>query len=117
MKFGQAIGSVFNNYANFSGRACRSEYWYFVLLGFLVNGAVRIIWHTDPDAANLINALWSLVVFIPTVSVAVRRLHDIGKSGWWVLLYFFPVIGWIVLLIWHVRRGDAWPNQYGRSPL
>jgi uncharacterized membrane protein YhaH (DUF805 family) len=117
MTFGQAIGSVFNNYANFTGRACRAEYWYFVLLTFLVNGALQILAHTDPQEADLINALWGLATIVPTLSVSVRRLHDIGRSGWWLLLGCIPVAGWIVLLIWHARPGDAWPNRYGRSPL
>ena len=63
------------------------------------------------------NGLFGLVTFIPTVSVAIRRLHDSDRTGWWYLLIFVPLIGWIILLIWYVTKGTDGPNRFGPDPL
>jgi uncharacterized membrane protein YhaH (DUF805 family) len=117
MNFGQAIASAFANYADFGNRACRAEYWYFALLNFLVGNATQLIAQSYPQEAHLVHGLWGLVVFIPSLAVAVRRLHDIGKSGWYLLLLLLPLIGWIILLIWLAQRGNEAPNKYGSSPI
>ena len=111
MKFGEAIKSVFKNYANFRGRARRSEFWYFYLFNVIVNIALSIfsafsnvLGVVDPEAQLILSLLfglpsmiYSLAVFLPSMAVTVRRLHDIGKSGWY---YLFPLIplGAIVIL-------------------
>ena len=87
MNFGDAIKSVFNNYATFSGRARRSEYWYFYLFNLLVSMGIGLI-----PIINLFGGLWALAVLIPTLAVTVRRFHDIGKSGWWFLVMMIPGI-------------------------
>lgn len=76
MGFGEAITSCFSQYIGFSGRACRSEYWYFALLVFLINIVIGII------GSDILTALVALALFLPSLSVGVRRLHDIDKSGW-----------------------------------
>ncbi len=87
MEFGEAIKSVFSKYATFSGRARRSEYWYFYLFNLLVSIGLSMI-----PVVNLFGGLWSLAVLIPTWAVTVRRFHDIGKSGWWFLVMMIPGI-------------------------
>ena len=117
MNFGQALGSVFANYATFRGRACRAEYWYFCLLTWLMAIAFGIIRAYDQQMGQLFQALWGLATLLPSVAVGARRLHDTNRSGWWLLLSAVPLIGWIFLLIWTVKRGDAGPNDYGDSPI
>ena len=115
MTFGQAVGSCFSNYVNFSGRAPRSEYWYWVLfavIGGLLTGFI------DGMMGNaevmLINGIFNLAVLLPGLAVAVRRLHDINKSGWWLLLYI-TVIGGLVVLYWHVQPSVEEDNQYAKD--
>ena len=103
-----------NKYAEFSGRARRSEYWYFALFNFLIAFAIGIvdgILGTDP----VIGFLYFLAVLIPSAAVAVRRLHDTSRSGWWLLIGLIPVIGAIVLLVFMVEDSHA-ANEYGPNP-
>lgn len=64
-----------------------------------------------------LSAIWSLVVLLPSLAVGVRRLHDTGRSGWWLLIWLIPLIGWIILIWWFASRGDEGPNEYGDDPL
>lgn len=108
MTFTDAVKKCFANYAGFSGRASRSEYWWWVLflvVMMLVLGSVSL------DIANL----FSLAVLLPGIAVGARRLHDIGKSGWWQLLGFIPLLGWLVLLYWAVQPSEG-PNGFGEAP-
>jgi len=114
--FGGAIAICFKKYCNFKGRASRSEYWYWTLFLVLVNVALQIVGNSAPDVARTISTLWSLVIFLPALAVCVRRLHDIDYSGWWYLLIFLPIIGWIILLAWYVRRGTEGENRFGLAP-
>ena len=94
MSFGEAIKSVFSKYATFSGRARRSEFWYFFLFNFLVSFVLGLI-----PFLSWVSGLWALAVLIPTLAVTVRRFHDIDKSGWNYLLFLIPsllYIGYIV---------------------
>ena len=104
MGFSQAVKSVFSNYANFSGRARRSEYWYFALFSFIIS------------LIPIVNLIVGLISIIPGIAVSVRRLHDIGKSGWWLLLGFIPIVGFIVLLIWDCTDSQPGENQWGANP-
>ena len=115
MNFGQAIASGFSNYVNFSGRAARSEYWYWVLFNFLAGVVTEII--DTGIGMSLTTAIFSLAVLLPGIAVSVRRLHDLDRTGWWVLLALVPVVGIIVLLIWFCSKGTDGPNQYGTDPL
>jgi uncharacterized membrane protein YhaH (DUF805 family) len=118
MDFMQAIQAGFRNYVNFSDRASRSEYWFWVLFVILVSIVTGIL-----DAlifpgnyVSPINTLANLALFLPGLSVGIRRLHDIDRTGWWVLLAF-TIIGVIVLLIWACTKGTPGPNRFGSDPL
>lgn len=117
MGFMDAVKSVFGNYAAFSGRARRSEYWYFVLFNFLVSFALGFIGGLLGDnVSTVLSSIWSLVVLIPSLAVAWRRLHDIGKSGAYFLLILIPLIGAILLIVWFCQPGQPGDNQYGPDP-
>jgi uncharacterized membrane protein YhaH (DUF805 family) len=118
MNFGEAIKSGFQNYVTFSGRAPRSGYWYWVLFAVLVSMASGILDAAIfPDAApQPIGAVTSLILFLPGLAVGIRRLHDIDRSGWWVLIAI-TVIGIILLIIWACLRGTPGANRFGPDPL
>ncbi|HLV23575.1 MAG TPA: DUF805 domain-containing protein [Moheibacter sp.] len=120
---------VFENYANFSGRARRSEYWYFTLFNFLITLVLYIPmiamggfteYNSEPSAIFWIFygllMLYSLAVIIPSLAVAVRRLHDIGKSGWYYLIGLIPFVGPIIMLVWFFTEGEGFTNKWGPDP-
>lgn len=120
MTFGDAIRACFSRYATFRGRAIRSEFWYFVLfifLGGIVTGLIDGLsfgWPIrDPQ---VFNSLFGLVTVIPSIAVAVRRLHDTNRSGWWWWLWLIPVVGWIILIVFYATEGTRGPNDYGDDP-
>jgi uncharacterized membrane protein YhaH (DUF805 family) len=115
MGFAQAISAGFSNYVNFSGRACRSEYWYwilFILIAEIVTGTIDAVLDI-----RLVTSIFGLVTLLPSIAIAIRRLHDLDRTGWWILLGFIPLIGWIILLIWYVTKGTDGPNRFGPDPL
>jgi uncharacterized membrane protein YhaH (DUF805 family) len=121
MDFMTAVRTCFSKYVDFSGRARRSEYWYFALFSFLVGIATSILdailgTGYDDTTGGLVNSLGGLVLFLPSLAVAVRRLHDIGRSGWWFLLVLIPIIGWIVLIVWFCTDSERGANKYGPDP-
>lgn len=122
MSFKESIVNVFQNYANFSGRARRSEYWYFTLFIFLVSavlsGLNAAVFGTDAQMTlfTVIQSLFSLATLIPSIAVTVRRLHDIGKSGWFYFLILIPVVGSIILLVWECKDSEPGTNVYGPNP-
>jgi uncharacterized membrane protein YhaH (DUF805 family) len=97
-------------YAEFNGRASRPEFWWFMLFCFVVNMLAGMIFR------GWISTLISLALLVPSLAVGARRLHDIGKSGWFQLLGIIPVIGWAILIYWTVQPGHAGANQYGDAP-
>ena len=105
----QAVTLYFKNYVNFQGRSRRSEYWWVCLFNMIVSG---ILTAALPEIAGI----WTLAVAIPSLSLAVRRLHDIGKSGWWYLLVARPLVGGIILLIWFCKDSRYEANQWGPCP-
>ncbi len=115
MGFGEAVSACFSKYATFIGRARRSEYWYFVLFQILVNVVANAVDHAM--GSHVVSVLVDLVLFLPWLAVAVRRLHDVDKSGWWLLVGFIPVIGWLLLFIWVCTKGTLGPNRFGPDPL
>ncbi len=115
---------VLTNYAEFKGRAHRTEYWMFVLVSMLVVIVLGIIESilgissVSEYGSNSgpIVALYNLAVLIPSIAVGVRRLHDTDKSGWWMLLILIPIIGWLLLLYYLVLDSQAESNQFGENP-
>jgi len=118
MTFTQAVSSAFSNYVNFSGRAPRSEYWYFALFLFVmgvVTSFADLAVFEDSEWSPL-NTLFSLATFLPSLAMCIRRLHDIDRTGWWVLIAF-TIIGLILLIVWACTRGTVGPNRFGSDPL
>ena len=118
MNFTQAIASGFQNYVNFSGRAPRSEYWFWTLFSVLVSIAATLIDLALFQSLNFspLSTIVSLGLLLPSLAVSVRRLHDLDRTGWWLLLVL-TVIGDILLLIWFCMRGTIGPNRFGPDPL
>ena len=115
MGFIEASKAGFSNYFNFSGRASRSEYWFFCLFLGLVGTLLQVL-SSLGEGWLLIYGIWTLGIIIPSISVAVRRLHDVNRSGWWYLI-FLTIVGIVVLLYWAVKKGDEGSNFYGDDPL
>jgi uncharacterized membrane protein YhaH (DUF805 family) len=112
---------VLKNYAGFSGRAQRAEYWFFFLFSTIASMLLLVIdgviGTMDMElGVGLLYVVYALAVFIPTLAVSVRRLHDIGKSGWWLLIGFIPFVGPIVLLVFFILDSQATENAYGPNP-
>jgi uncharacterized membrane protein YhaH (DUF805 family) len=103
------------NYVNFNGRARRAAYWYTVLMHLIIGVAIGVLTVFIPAAQNLAY-VYSLAALVPGISLCVRRLHDLGKSGLWYLLVFIPFIGAIVLLIWFCKPGIEGDTPYGPDP-
>jgi uncharacterized membrane protein YhaH (DUF805 family) len=115
MGFGQAISSGFSNYVNFSGRACRSEFWFWRLFYLLVAIGLGIIEGVVRIRGPV--GLLELGMFMPSLAMSIRRLHDLDRSGWWYFLVLIPIVGWIILLIWCCTKGTEGPNRFGPDPL
>jgi len=107
--------AVLKKYAVFSGRARRKEYWMFFLFNFIVAIGLAIIDGLF-GGSGVLGTLYALGVFIPNVAVSVRRLHDTNRSGWWLLLYFIPIIGALVVLFFMVQDSNEDENDFGESP-
>jgi uncharacterized membrane protein YhaH (DUF805 family) len=105
---------VLQNYANFNGRARRSEFWFFILFNFLFAMAAFLL--DTITGAGIFYILYVLAMFIPGLAVAVRRLHDIGKSGWMYLIVLIPLIGGIWLLVLFCTDSQPGDNEYGSNP-
>ena len=117
MGFSEAVASVFKNYANFKGRARRSEYWFFVLFNMIASGLLTGISTASENSVFLIlSGIYSLAVIIPTLAVIWRRLHDIGKSGASYFVALIPLVGAIILLVWLCKDSQPGDNQYGPNP-
>ena len=109
-----AVQNCFNNYANANGRARRSEFWYWVLFSFIVQAIAAGI--ARATGFSVITLIASLALTFPTVCVGIRRLHDIGMSGWYYLVSFIPLVGTILMIVWGVRDSQPGSNQYGPNP-
>ncbi|WP_163409293.1 DUF805 domain-containing protein [Flavobacterium ajazii] len=112
---------VFENYANFNGRARRSEYWYYTLATIIISIILSIIDKTTGltfglAESGIISSLYSLFVFLPGLAVLVRRLHDVGKSGWFAFIVLIPLAGVIWLIVVLATAGDQGTNAYGPDP-
>ena len=114
MTFQDSITKCFSNYANLQGRASRSEYWWFYLFSNLVNFVVvfSTTLSMGVEAGDIIGTMVGLVLFLPSLAVFARRLHDRNRSGWWILVAF-TIIGLIPLFYWLVSEGSKEANEYG----
>lgn len=102
------IGAL-KKYADFSGRARRKEYWMFVLIYMVINIVLAVL------GLDIISMIVGLALLIPSISIGARRLHDTGRSGWWQLIYFVPLIGLIVMIVFLVQDSHD-DNDYGINP-
>lgn len=115
---------MLENYANFKGRARRAEYWYFTLGNFIVMFGLYSLGLVAAFMGSMtifyivmaLYGLYALASLIPSLAVAVRRLHDINRSGWYILVGLIPLVGGIILLVWAFTDGDRFVNKYGDDP-
>ena len=107
MTFGESISVCFKKYATFEGRASRSEYWWFFLFSFLASSATSMI-------SEMLYGLFSLAVLLPSLAVGARRLHDVNRSGWFLLLMLIPIVGWIILIVWAAQESKE-PNRFSSA--
>ena len=114
MSFTDAIRDGFSKYVTFSGRSSRSAYWWWYLFGILVL-VVSLAIDYALGAGGILYVLVALAMLLPNLAVLVRRLHDAGHSGWWVLIGLLPLIGAIVLLVFTLQGSDQ-PNHWGNGP-
>lgn len=105
---------VLERYAKFDGRARRAEFWWFALANVLISVVLSVLGGAS-DLFSVLSVLYSLAVLIPGIALSVRRLHDIDKSGWFLLLVLIPIIGSIILIVWAATDGTKGPNTYGAS--
>jgi uncharacterized membrane protein YhaH (DUF805 family) len=111
MSFSEAVKSGFDHYTKFDGRASRPAFWWWFLFTILVAVAAEIL-----DAiigTSILYIIVALGLILPNISVAIRRLHDTDRSGWWILIGLIPIIGFIVLIVFYVQKSDPGDNQYG----
>ena len=112
---------VLKNYTGFEGRARRKEYWMFFLINIIIS-IVLVIIDSKTGLLNqevgygLFSGIYTLGVLLPSIAVSMRRLHDTGRSGWWLLISFIPLIGIIVLFVFMVLDSHGEDNQYGSNP-
>jgi len=119
-------------YAVFNGRARRAEYWYFVLFYWCIHVVLSLVdaqvgpeipipielseFPEETERLPILSAIYSLALLLPYIAVTTRRLHDVDKSGWWQLLSFVVIVGWIPLIIWSIKSGILGPNRFGADP-
>ena len=122
MNMKEAVISVLTNWNNFSGRACRSEFWYFILATFLVSIIISIIEiatgmvDIESSEMGILSWIFTLLLFVPSLSVTARRLQDRGWSGWWQLLYL-TIVGILVIVVLSILPAKEDENKWGRNPL
>jgi uncharacterized membrane protein YhaH (DUF805 family) len=108
MTFGESIKTCFSKYADFEGRATRSEFWWWALFVTLVSAATGVV-------SDVLSGVFSLAVLLPYLAVGARRLHDTDRSGWLQLIGLIPLIGWVLLIVWFAQEGKE-PNRYAATP-
>ena len=114
----QSVKRVLSRYATFSGRASRPEFWWWVLATFIAQLVTQaldamLFGNLGDDPGQPISMVLALAIFLPGIAVAARRLHDVGKSGWWLLLALIPILGVLVLVYFYVQPSEAGPNEFG----
>lgn len=121
MTFNQAVQTCLKKkYLNFDDRARRSEYWWFALFGWGVSIALSVLDNllfNNASNYGIFSTIWGMAILLPYLGVGVRRLHDLNKSGWWLLISLIPIIGVIILIFWFVQQGTRGQNRFGADPL
>jgi uncharacterized membrane protein YhaH (DUF805 family) len=112
MNFKDAVVTCFKKYVDFSGRARRSEFWYFSLFTAIANVILSLIF----GEASIVISLFSLAILLPSLSVSWRRMHDIGKGSAWNFIVLIPLVGWILVLVWCCKDSQAGSNRFGPNP-
>jgi uncharacterized membrane protein YhaH (DUF805 family) len=109
---------VVKNYAGFSGRARRKEYWMFFLFNVVISVVLAVLGAVTGATTlfGAVSVLYFLALLIPGIAVTIRRLHDTGRSGWWILIGLVPLVGFIILIVFMVQDSQPGPNQYGPNP-
>jgi len=107
---------VAESYAKFDGRSGRAEFWWFFLANLIV-GVVLSLLGQASTFFYIIYVIYGLALIIPSIAVGIRRLHDINRTGWWILIALVPLVGLIVLLVFYATAGDRGTNQYGPEPI
>lgn len=117
--FGDAVKLFFQNYANFQGRASRSMYWWVQLFVFIVGCACGIIGGIagSENLGNILSGLFSLAIIVPSLAIAVRRMHDIGKGGGWIFISLVPLIGTIWFIVLCCKDSEPFDNRFGPVPV
>ncbi len=110
----RAVKTVLNSYVKFEGRSGRPEYWWYVLAYFIVIAVLSVLGNVI-GIFTLVANLIALALLIPNIAVGVRRFHDIGKSGWWLLIGLIPLLGWIAI-IYFAAQPSVGPNEHGEGP-
>ncbi|ANV85221.1 hypothetical protein AWQ21_13060 [Picosynechococcus sp. PCC 7003] len=109
---------AWQNYTNFSGRARRKEFWYVFIINLLISFVLGIFQETFLGViASLVSIIYSLAFILPGIALSIRRLHDTGRSGWWLLIGFVPIIGVIVLIVFFASDSQPGPNQYNADTM
>ncbi|MBT2130313.1 DUF805 domain-containing protein [Aliiroseovarius lamellibrachiae] len=120
MDFQTAVKTCLSKYVTFSGRAARSEYWWFslflIVVTIVLSGVDYLVFGMG-EIFSPLSDLFSLATFLPAIAVTARRLHDIDRSGWWMLIGIVPIVGWILMIYWLVIQGTDGPNRFGHDPL
>ncbi len=116
MNMFQAVGNCLANYATFSGRARRAEYWWFTFANVIMGLIFASLEAMSGEEYGIPN-LYFLAALLPAIAVTTRRLHDTGRSGWWQLLGLIPLIGGLVLVVWLCQKGQPEANDWGENPL
>jgi uncharacterized membrane protein YhaH (DUF805 family) len=110
---------VLRQYVDFAGRARRKEYWMFTLVNVIISivlASIDSVLEISVLTVGILGLIYSLTVLLPNLAVSVRRLHDTGRSGWWLLIGLIPLIGTIVLIVFFATEGERQPNAYGPDP-
>ena len=110
---------VLKKYVVFDGRAHRTEFWMFTLISVVISIVLALIdvaIGTYGAGGGVLQGIYGLAVLLPSLAVGARRLHDIGRSGWWLLLGLIPLVGIIILIVWWAQESDAGSNEYGPNP-
>ncbi len=116
MNFVESIKFGFSNYVNFKGRSRRSGFWYWVLFTNLLSLVLSVLFGSNDSFYAGLTTLVGLALLLPSLGYSIRRLHDINKSGWFLLFMLIPLVGWIFLLVWYVKDSDPGDNRFGPNP-